>query len=280
MSDENYREAIDRLAAGYNKSVVLASVTNRSLAILDGSIDEVEGSLTSVVAAFEEIRATSRSTADNAERIDGMMGEILAKNGRTDSGVAERVAEVERAAADAKRIAELFAELRGKTQRIEDVTGAIRDVSDRTNILAINASIEAARAGAVGKGFRIIANEVRALSGRTGDFAKEIEATTGEFRQSVAAIDERMRGFLDLLERFKASFTEVLGNFRENAASVDQAGRFLAEISGAIREENLALNEGLDSLERISDSMKDTHAVFGALTKSHAFLDELLERRS
>jgi methyl-accepting chemotaxis protein len=153
-------------------------------------------------------------------------------------------------------------------------------VSDRTNILAINASIEAARAGAVGKGFRIIANEVRALSGRTGDFAKEIEATTGEFRQSVAAIDERMRGFLELLERFRASFTEVLGNFRENAASVDQAGRFLAEIAGAIREENLALNEGLDSLERISDSMKDTHAVFGALTKSHAFHDELLERRS
>jgi len=280
LSDENYREAIDRLSAGYNKSVVLASVTNRSLEILDGSIGEVEGSLSSVVAAFEEIRATSRSTADNAERIDGMMGDILSKNGRTDSGVSERVAEIERAAADAKRIAELFAELRGKTQRIEDVTGAIRDVSDRTNILAINASIEAARAGSVGKGFRIIANEVRALSGRTGDFAKEIESTTGEFRQAVAAIDERMRGFLELLERFKASFTEVLGNFRENAASVDQAGRFLAEISGAIREENLALNEGLDSLERISGSMKDTHAVFGALTKSHAFLDELLERRS
>ena len=279
MSDENYREAIDRLSAGYNKSVVLASVTNRSLEILDASIDEVEGSLSSVVAAFEEIRATSRSTADNAERIDGMMGDILSKNGRTDSGVSERVAEIERAAADAKRIAELFAELRGKTQRIEDVTGAIRDVSDRTNILAINASIEAARAGSVGKGFRIIANEVRALSGRTGDFAKEIESTTGEFRQAVAAIDERMRGFLELLERFKASFTEVLGNFRENAASVDQAGRFLAEISGAIREENLALNEGLDSLERISGSMKDTHAVFGALSSSHAFLDELLQKK-
>jgi len=279
-AEANYREAIDRLSAGYNKSVVLASVTNRSLAILDSNIGAVEDSLSSVVTAFEEIRATSQSTSSNAERVDAMMGEILGKNGRTDSGVTERVAEIERAAADARRIAALFEELRGKTKSIEDVTGAIRDVSDRTNILAINASIEAARAGSVGKGFRIIANEVRTLAGQTGDFAKQIESTTAEFRSSVAAIDERMRDFLMLLDRFKASFTEVLDNFRDNARSVDNAGRFLAEIAGAIREETLALNDGLDSLERISGSMKDTHAVFSALTKSHAFLDELLEKRS
>jgi methyl-accepting chemotaxis protein len=272
----NYRGAIDRLSAGYNKGVVLAAVTNHSLDILSDAIEGMESSLSSIVAAFEEIRATSQSTSTNAERIDGMMEEILAKNSRTDGEVSERVNEIEDAAASARQVATLFGELREKTKRIEDITTSIRDVSERTNILAINASIEAARAGSVGKGFRIIANEVRSLSAQTGAFAEQIEETTAEFHKSVGEIDSQMASFLELLERFRLAFGEVLGNFKENAASLGEAGRFLSEISGSIREENLALTEGLGSLGGISESMKDTKAVFGALAKSHSFLDELL----
>lgn len=272
----NYQEAIDRLAAGYNKSVVLDAVTNHSLEILAISVEGMEASLSSIVTAFEEIRATSQSTAGNAERIDAMMGDILSQNARTDGDVSARVEEVEEATKGARRIAGLFGELRQKTQRIEEVTLSIRDVSERTSILAINASIEAARAGSVGKGFRIIANEVRNLSTKTGEFAEQIEGTTSEFRSTVAAIDGQMREFLALLERFRTSFAEVLVNFKDNASKVDEAGRFLSEISGSIREETLALTDGLDSLEGISVSMKDTRAVFGAISKSHAFLDELL----
>lgn len=273
---DNYREAIDRLSAGYNKGVVLSAITNHSLDILSTSVGGIEESLSSIVAAFEEIRATSQSTAGNAERIDGMMAEILSKNEHTDGAVSARVEEVEAATLGARKIASLFGELRDKTERIKDVTLSIRDVSERTNILAINASIEAARAGSVGKGFRIIANEVRSLSSRTGEFAEQIEATTGEFREAIAAIDVQLSSFVTLLERFKEAFGEVLSNFKENSASVDQAGRFLTEIAGSIKEENLALTEGLGSLEGISQSMKDTRAVFGALAKSHEYLDELL----
>ncbi len=272
----NYQEAIDRLAAGFNKSIVLDAVTNHSLEILAVSVEGMEASLSSIVTAFEEIRATSQSTAGNAERIDVMMGDILSQNSKTDGDVSARVEEVEEATQGARRIAGLFGELRQKTQRIEEVTLSIRDVSERTSILAINASIEAARAGSVGKGFRIIANEVRNLSTKTGEFAEQIEGTTSEFRSTVAAIDAQMKEFLALLERFRASFAEVLVNFKDNASKVDEAGRFLSEISGSIREETLALTDGLDSLEGISVSMKDTRAVFGAISRSHAFLDELL----
>ncbi|HTX73759.1 MAG TPA: methyl-accepting chemotaxis protein, partial [Rectinemataceae bacterium] len=211
---------------------------------------------------------------------DGMMSEILVKNTTMDTGVARRMEDVERAAEDARRIGLLFGDLQAKTARIADVTVSIRDVSDRTNILAINASIEAARAGSVGKGFRIIANEVRTLAGQTGDFAKQIESTIAEFKDSVQSIDDRMRGFLELLERFRGSFSEILANFQENAASVEKAGQFLSEIAGSIKEESQALTDGLGSLETIATGMKDTHAVFHSLASSHSFLDSLLARRS
>ncbi len=274
----NYKVALDRFAVGYNKSVVLSSVTQRSLGILDSSMKGIEDALSTIVASFEEIRATGASTSDNAVRIDSMMSRILVENSTMDSDVVERMKELERAASDARHIDGLFRDLQGKTKSIENVTGAIRDVSDRTNILAINASIEAARAGSVGKGFRIIANEVRTLAGQTGDFAKEIDSTIGEFRSSVAVIDERMRGFIDLLERFRSSFAEILANFKANAGSIDEAGHFLSEISTAIQEETKALTDGLASLESISGSVKDTHAVFSALSTSHDFLDTLLDK--
>ncbi len=276
----NYRDALDRFSVGFNKSVVLSSVTDHTLKILDSSIEGVHASLSSVVAAFEEIRATSQSTADNAERIDGMMSGILTKNTGMDGSVGKRMEEVERAASEARSIASLFGELRAKAEVIGGVALSIRDVSDRTNILAINASIESARAGSVGKGFRIIANEVRTLAGQTGDFAKQIEGTIGDFGKSVSQIDAAMKEFTALLDRFRASFSDVLSNFKENARDIDGASQLLSEISGSIKEETQALTEGLGSLETISTSMKETQAVFGALSTSYTFLDSLLERRS
>jgi methyl-accepting chemotaxis protein len=277
--DGNYETAIARFVVGYNKSVVLNAVTQHSLDILDSSLAEVERSLSSIVAAFEEIRATSGSTASNADRIEGMMDEILQGNAGANQDIQDRMKDVESGVAAAKEIGSMFDLLFEKTKSVASITGSIQDVSDRTNILAINASIEAARAGSVGKGFRIIANEVRTLAGQTGDFAKQIETSLGEFSSSVSAISGRMDDFVRIFTRFKESFGEVSSAFRENADSVDKAGSFLSQIAGALKEENIALGDGLHSLERISSSVKDTHAVFGALKMSHNALDKLLDKQ-
>ncbi len=275
----NYAGAIASFAAGFNKGVVLSSVTRHSLEILGESMGRIEAGLSSVVAAFEEIRATSGSTASNAERIDAMMAEVLAGNEGLDSGIEARMGDVDRGLAVAKDLGSMFTGLREKTAAVSGITGAIQDVSDRTNILAINASIEAARAGSVGKGFRIIANEVRTLAGQTSDFAKDIETSLGELSASVGSIVARMDEFVQIFTRFSEAFSEVRANSGENAESARQAGRLLAQISGALKEETQALGDGLDSLEAISNSAKDTHAVFGALQKSHDFLDTLLDKK-
>jgi len=278
--EANFGEAIDRFAVGYNKGIVLSSVTKHSLEILDDSMSRIEAGLSSVVAAFEEIRATSGSTASNAERIDSMMAEVLGGNDGLNAGITARMDDVERGVAVAKDLGAMFVALKTKTSGVAGITGAIQDVSDRTNILAINASIEAARAGSVGKGFRIIANEVRTLAGQTSDFAKQIEASLGELSGAVGDIASRMDEFVALFTRFRESFAEVRANSDENAGSLEQAGRFLQEISGAIKEETEALGDGLQSLESISANVKETHAVFGALRSSHEFLDTLLDKES
>lgn len=273
----NYDVALSRLGIGYNKSVTLGAVTDHSLDILDEAMDQVERGLDTIVSAFEEMRASSNSTSENTKRIDSMMGDVLRANGSMNSGIGDRLRELETASSNAKSIAELFAELRDKTSNIAGITGSIQDVSDRTGVLAINASIEAARAGAVGKGFRIIANEVRALATQTGSFAKEIDSNVGEFRATVSRIDAQMRDFIEMFSRFHSSFAAVLQTFGDNARTLEDAGHSLTEITGAIREESAALNEGLSSLESVNDSMRDTHAILGVIKSTHGYLDTLLD---
>lgn len=282
MADElenNYADAIGRFVVGYNKGIILSSVTRHSLEILDDSMSRIDRGLSTIVAAFEEIRATSGSTASNAERIETMMSEILAGNEHLNQGITARMEDVERGVAVAKELGAMFGGLNAKAKGVAAVTGSIQDVSDRTNILAINASIEAARAGSVGKGFRIIANEVRTLAGQTGDFAKQIESSIGELSGAVDSIASRMDEFVDLFTRFRDSFAEVRANSSENADNVRKGGQILAQIAGATKEETEALGDGLHSLEAISANAKDTHAVFGALRSSHDFLDTLLDRK-
>jgi len=153
--DDNYADAIARFAVGYNKGIILNSVTQHSLDILDDSMKKIESSLSSIVTAFEEIRATSGSTSTNTERIESMMADILAGNDGMSSGIAARMADVERGVKAARDIGSMFGGLKEKTKSVAGITGAIQDVSDRTNILAINVSIEAARAGEAGAGFAV-----------------------------------------------------------------------------------------------------------------------------
>jgi methyl-accepting chemotaxis protein len=275
---DNHALAIRRFVKGYNKSVVLNTVTLRSLDIIGHNMERIGQDLSSILSAFEEIRATSRTTSGNADRIDEMMDGILTKNAKTGERIGERVADIDRAADGAARLSTLFGQLTEKATSIAAATDEIQDVSDRTNILAINASIEAARAGTVGKGFRIIANEVRALAGQTNDFAQSIETTINDFQAVVGEISKELQGFTRMLASFKESFRLILDSYQDNAKSIDDAGTSLGQISSAIREETTALTDGLSSLESISTALSDTRVVFGALIRTYGNLDRILDR--
>jgi len=275
---QNYEDAIAKFVVGYNKGIILNSVTMHSLDILNDSMEQVQKGLSTIVSAFEEMRASSNSTAGNAGRIDSMMEGILSTNANMNDGISKRMEEVEDAATNAKTLAGLFGELEQKTKKVAGITGSIQDVSDRTGVLAINASIEAARAGNVGQGFRIIANEVRNLAVQTGDFAKQIESSIGEFEETVEGINRQMNEFVNLFSRFKISFGEVLQNFNDNARTINEAGESLSEITAAIQEEATALNDGLASLTSVNHSMHDTHAILEVIRSSHGYLETLLEK--
>ena len=275
----NFTDAINRTVIRYNKSIVLDFVTTRSFEIIDESMRRLQSGFDTIVSAFEEIQATGSTSSANTGRVNGMMSDILNNNKKLHAEINERVGELEEASVNARNAASSFEVLKERTSDVADMLAGIQDVSVKTGILAINASIEAARAGKVGSGFRIIANEVRSLATQTGDFTQKIEAKLNEFRESVDEINKSMTLFIELFSRFQQSFTGVLNNFNENAETLNDAGNSLAEITASVKEQALAMQEGLRSLEKVNGSLHDTKAILDVVQTSHAFLDTLLDQK-
>jgi Methyl-accepting chemotaxis protein len=272
----NYEDVLKSFAIGYNKSITVSSVTTNSFKILQDAMDSVFDGLQSIVNAFEEMEATSQSTASHAEQIDSMMGGILTANDNLKQEIEQRVSEIDDASKNAAFLANSFKELKEQTKKVTDITGSIQEVVDKTNVLAINASIEAAHAGSFGAGFKIIANEVHKLAGQTGEFAKQITDSIKNFEITVERVNNQMNEFTTLISQFNISLESVLENFKNNANSLSMSGNALSEITHAVREEVNAVSEGFSALSKANSSVRDTYTILNVIGSMHKYLDKLL----
>ena len=283
MADEqniadNFSDLIDKIVVQYNKGVILDFVTSHSFKIIEESMDNLQEKFETILSAFEEIQKESSSSASNANYVDEMLSNVLKRRTVIQEEIHERVDEIEATAENAENAASAFEVLKDRTAEVEDMLSGIKDVSVRTGILAINASIEAARAGSVGNGFRIIANEVRSLATQTGDFAKKIELKLEELNKSVDEINNSMTGFIELFSKFRKSFNGVLANLDENSATLKDAGFSLAEITASIKEQDITIREGFLSLKKIDNFLHDTSTILDAVQTSHEHLGTLLQQ--
>ena len=283
MADEqniadNFSDLIDKIVVQYNKGVILDFVTSHSFKIIEESMDNLQEKFETILSVFEEIQKESSSSASNANYVDEMLSNVLKRRTVIQEEIHERVEEVEATAKNAENAASAFEVLKDRTAEVEDMLSGIKDVSVKTGILAINASIEAARAGSVGNGFRIIANEVRSLATQTGDFAKKIELKLEELNKSVDEINNSMTGFIELFSKFRKSFNGVLANLDENSATLKDAGFSLAEITASIKEQDITIREGFLSLKKIDNFLHDTSTILDAVQTSHEHLGTLLQQ--
>lgn len=275
---ENYSGALSKFVVGYNKSVVLNTITLNTMDIADSRIQHVQDSLGDVVATFEEIQATSQNTSSNTDNINEQMEKIVEKNTSVGEELNSRIDEISDARKDSHQLDSLFQDLIEKSNEIKNTSSAIQDVSDRTNVLSINASIEAARAGEAGKGFRIIAGEVKDLAEQTNSFAESIEERMEEFSKAVEEVSGYIHKFTSILDSFTDDIERIRNNFEENRQESDSVGNGLKEIAAASSEEAQAIQMGLNALEETFDGLKDASAVIDGLKKSYHGLSELLNR--
>jgi methyl-accepting chemotaxis protein len=211
--------------------------------VLSERTEQQRRSLEGIVAALEQLKQSVHENADHADSASGL------------AGSASEVAVAGQEAIEA--VIDTMGEIYRSCERITDIIGVIDSIAFQTNILALNASVEAARAGDQGRGFAVVASEVRTLAQRSALAAKEIRVLIGESvdraRAGNGLVESAGKTMSDVLESvtgLSSIVHEIAQSTGAQRAGIDQVGDNITGIDEAIRENAAHVAETVDQVRR------------------------------
>ncbi|CCN73546.1 methyl-accepting chemotaxis protein [Vibrio nigripulchritudo] len=231
-----------------------------------------------VVTAINEMGATISEIASNAataaETASG--AESNTEDGR---GVVFRAKDaISRLASDIEHIGGVVQKLAGTTQDIGSILDVIRDISEQTNLLALNAAIEAARAGEQGRGFAVVADEVRNLASRTADSTEEIQKMINQLQadaqDAVSAMEAGQAVTMEGVESTDQA-VEVLGLISESISDISDRN---TQVATATEEQSTVVHTINENIEEINSINELTTNTAQELADASAELQSLSKR--
>ena len=221
------RELIERVGHTVGEVERQASRVETVSGESNQTVSEQRGQIEQVATAMNEMSATAQEVATSAE---AAVGSAQSVNEETLSGrhlVQAQVGGIERLAAEIEQSVQVINQLAGDSKAISQVLDVIKGVAEQTNLLALNAAIEAARAGEQGRGFAVVADEVRSLAKRTQQSTAEIEQMIAKLQGGVGAAVKTMHASHVMAE-------ETVGQ----SSQVQQALENILNVVGIIVDQN------------------------------------------
>lgn len=226
------REAMNQLADSFDERTsgiinalgAAATEMNATAGQMTGASKNTSHAAQIVSAAATEADSNVQTVAAAAEELTASSSEIA----RQISSVAQKASRASQAAESTSREVN---ELNSLADSIGEVVGAIKDIADQTNLLALNATIEAARAGEAGKGFAVVADEVKKLAMETAQKTEEIDDRVVKIQRAIRSSVEAVARIIDDVKQIDEATTTVASAVEEQNAATSEIGRNVSEAS-------------------------------------------------
>jgi methyl-accepting chemotaxis protein len=217
-------------------------------------------SMNEIATTISELLATSRQIAESSQRV-AQIAEQTASAARTGDGTVERahesIASIRR---QVDQIVAHMLELGKKSQQIGAVLDIVSELAEQTNILSINATIEAAGAGETGKRFAIVADEIRKLADRVAASAKEVRGLIDDVRSSVNTTVMATETGSKAVDAGSKQFGEVASAFKSIASLVSTTTEAAREIELSTKQQTTAVEQVNVAIVNVTQAARETEA--------------------
>ncbi len=224
---------------------------------ISGVVDTVSSASTQLQSSAESLTATAEETNSQANSVATASEELTASAQEISRQISQCTTIAGKAVDEAKRSTELVNGLSEGAQKIGDVVNLIQEIAEQTNLLALNATIEAARAGEAGKGFAVVASEVKALANQTAKATEDIAAQVAQIQTStdgavgaikvitgtIGEISEVTTAISAAVEEQQAATQEVTGNIGGVSSASSETGNAAGQVLSAAGELNRQADE-------------------------------------
>ncbi len=305
---ESMTEALSHFSNAIEETSDSSHQISNSIEEIAAGVEEQASQTSEVAAAIDQVTKTINETTKNAGRAAEnakKAGEIASEGGRV---VQSTVKGMEKIAEVVTKAAETVKQLGSNSNQIGEIIQVINDIADQTNLLALNAAIEAARAGEAGRGFAVVADEVRKLAEKTTKATKEIsqmikniQKDTVEAVVSIELGTEEVEKGREMANKAGESLKEIIGASNhvldevtmvasaseEQSATAEQISKNIEGINNISRESSEGIKKIAMSTEKLNELMNNLHVLihrFKIITaedkrmhQTHKYKNKLIE---
>ena len=269
-------DALDHAIGNIQKFTLRVNETVASVASIAAGINQASITQTdaaqSTAASVEEVAVSVQLVAENSNHAAEISEAVLRKAQQSIDSLEETRAQFEAIAGTLNGAGDVTRKLADRSENISSIVNVIREIAEQTNLLALNAAIEAARAGEQGRGFAVVADEVRKLAERTATATQEIgqllSGIQGEIGQVVVAMQQgqtQMNSGQEMVGAARQLVEEIGDEARSSAQNVHS-------IADSTREQGIAANAIAQRIEQIVQMADRNHS---AISEAQASVDQL-----